>query len=149
MIISYAKIDNSAFAPQRANSSDAGADVFACLEKSIQIQPGENSVIPTGIKMEIPHGYMIQVMNRSSVASKQGLLVGAHVVDAGYEGEIFINLHNTSNVIREVNHGQKIAQLVMIPVIPFRLCEEEEEDLYYENIVISDRSDGGFGSTDN
>ena len=50
---------------------------------------------------------------------------------------------------KEVNHGQKIAQLVMIPVIPFRLCEEEEEDLYYENIVISDRSDGGFGSTDN
>ena len=90
---------------------------------------------------------MVQVMNRSSVASKLGLLVGAHVIDAGYEGEIFINLHNVSNVTQEVEHGQKIAQLVMMPIITFRLCEEEEEDLYYENIVMTDRNAGGFGST--
>ncbi len=149
MIISYAKIDEAAISPERANPSDAGADVFACLDDNIQIEPGSNAVIPTGIKMEIPHGYMIQVMNRSSVASKRGLLVGAHVVDAGYEGEIFINLHNVSDNVQEISHGQKIAQLVMLPIIPFRLCEEEDEDLYYENIVISDRSSGGFGSTGN
>lgn len=148
MIISYARIDDAAIAPERANISDAGADIFACLSNSIQIDPGTNAVIPTGVKIEIPHGYMLQVMNRSSIASKRGLLVGAHVIDAGYEGEIFINLHNVSNDIQEIIHGQKIAQLVMIPIISFRLCEEEEDDLYFENIVISNRSNGGFGSTD-
>ena len=83
MIISFSRIDQNALVPHRANPSDAGADIFACLEDSVLIPPGENSVIPTGIKMEIPHGYMVQVMNRSSVASKKGLIIGAHVVDAG------------------------------------------------------------------
>ena len=148
MIISYARIDDTSVSPERANTSDAGADIFACLTNDIQIEAGDGAVIPTGIKIEIPHGYMIQVMNRSSIASKLGLIVGAHVIDAGYEGEIFVNLHNVSSVTQEITHGQKIAQIVMIPIISFRLCEEEEEDLYFENIVISNRSDGGFGSTD-
>ena len=148
MIISYAKTEESAITPSRANPSDAGADIFACLTTDVTIYPGENKVIPTGIKIEIPHGYMMQVMNRSSVASKLGLLVGAHVIDAGYSGEVLINLHNVSDTTQIVTGGQKIAQLVMMPIIPFRLCEEEEDDLYFENIVISDRETDGFGSTD-
>ncbi len=148
MIISYSKIDQAAFTPQRANASDAGADIFACLSDSITIHPGENELIPTGIKIEIPHGYMLQVMNRSSIASKLGLIVGAHVIDAGYEGEILINLHNITETPQVIYHGSKIAQLVMIPVVHFRLTEEDEEDLYFEDIVISDRQEGGFGSTD-
>jgi dUTP pyrophosphatase len=148
VIISYSRVDSAALVPQRANPSDAGADIFACLSDPVTVYPGENEVISTGIKIEIPHGYMIQVMNRSSIASKRGLLVGAHVIDAGYEGEILINLHNVTETPQEITHGSKIAQLVMIPVIQFRLTEEDEEDLYFEDIVISDRQEGGFGSTD-
>jgi len=72
VIISYARIDDTSVSPERANTSDAGADIFACLTNDIQIEAGDGAVIPTGIKIEIPHGYMIQVMNRSSIASKLG-----------------------------------------------------------------------------
>jgi dUTP pyrophosphatase len=148
VIISYSKSNPSAFTPIRANPSDAGIDIFACIANDITVYPCENTVIPTGIKIEIPHGFMLQVMNRSSIASKLGLIIGAHVIDAGYEGEIFINLHNTSDTPRVIEHGDKIAQLVMMPVVHFRLNEEDEDDLYFEDIVISERESGGFGSTD-
>ena len=76
--------------------------------------------LPTGLRFGVPHGYMLEVKNRSSVAAKRSLLVGACVIDSGYDGEVFINLHNVGNVTQTIEAGTKIAQVVMVPVVHFR-----------------------------
>ena len=91
---------------------------------------------------------MLEVKNRSSVAAKQSLLVGACVVDSGYDGEVFINLHNVGKRPQFIKPGDKIAQLVMVPVVHFRAVESTSGDLYRNSITISDRGDGALGSTD-
>jgi dUTP pyrophosphatase len=147
MIIEYKKVRDGAQVPVRSNPSDAGLDVFACLDEAVSLAPMQSLIIPTGLKFGIPHGYMLQVMNRSSVAAKRGLVVGAHVIDSGYDGEVFINIHNISNQHQVLRDGMKIAQLVMIPVVSFRPYEIGEDALYQKPITISDRGDGALGST--
>jgi dUTP pyrophosphatase len=147
MIIEYKKVRDGAQVPVRSNPSDAGLDVFACLDEAVSLAPMQSLIIPTGLKFGIPHGYMLQVMNRSSVAAKRGLVVGAHVIDSGYDGEVFINIHNISNQHQVLRDGMKIAQLVMIPVVSFRPYEIGEDALYHKPITISDRGDGALGST--
>ena len=139
--------------PERANPSDAGLDVFYSpreenLAKKLTIHPGEGAVIPTGLRFGVPHGYMMQAMNRSGIAAKRSLVVGAHVIDSGYDGEVFINLHNIGKETQVVKAGTKIAQLVMIPVVPFRALETNNGNLYdWYPITISERGDGALGST--
>ncbi len=150
MIIEYHKIEEQVKTPSRSNPSDAGLDIFAHLGKigdHKSVLPSSSILIPTGLKFGVPHGYMLQVMNRSSIAAKRGLVVGAHVVDSGYNGEVFINLHNVGSRSQDIYHGDKIAQLVMIPVIPFRAMENLDNDLYDDKISISKRGDGALGST--
>ena len=91
---------------------------------------------------------MLEVKNRSSVAAKRSLIVGACVVDSGYDGEVFVNLHNVGSNTQYIRNGDKIAQLVMIPVVHFRTMESVSEDLYRSPITISDRGTGALGSTD-
>jgi len=151
MILEYAKVRQDAIEPSRANPSDAGMDVF-CFPKegveSIAINPGDSEIIPTGIRFGVPHGYMLEVKNKSSVASKQQLLVGACVVDPGYDGELFVNLHNIGRNTQFLNRGKKIAQVVLVPVVHFRLSESSDNTLYdHDVIAISDRGDGALGST--
>ena len=93
-------------------------------------------------------GYMLEVKNRSSVAAKRSLIVGACVVDSGYDGEVFINLHNVGNELQVLSAGDKIAQLVMTPVIHFRPMETAEDTLYNYPMTISNRGAGALGSTD-
>jgi len=147
VIIEYQRLDKYVKAPTRSNPSDAGLDVYAFLEEPVIILPGESVLIKTGLKFGVPHGYMLQVMNRSSVAAKRQLIVGAHVIDSGYDGEVFINVHNIGERSQAVHYGDKIAQLVMIPVVPFRPLLVES-DLYRQPITISARGDGALGSTD-
>ena len=147
MIIEYKRVRDGAKVPVRSNPSDAGLDVFACMSEEVSLAPMQSLIIPTGLKFGIPHGYMLQVMNRSSVAAKRGLVVGAHVIDSGYDGEVFINIHNISNQHQVLRDGMKIAQLVMIPVVSFRPYEIGEDALYQKPITISDRGDGALGST--
>ena len=150
MIIEYHKIEEQVKTPSRSNPSDAGLDIFAHLGKigdHKSVLPSSSILIPTGLKFGVPHGYMLQVMNRSSIAAKRGLVVGAHVVDSGYDGEVFINLHNVGSRSQDIYHGDKIAQLVMIPVVPFRAMENLDNDLYNDRISISKRGDGALGST--
>lgn len=146
MIIEYHRLDEYVKVPTRSNPSDAGLDVYAHLEDPVVIEPGESKLIKTGLKFGIPHGYMLQVMNRSSVAAKRSLVVGAHVVDSGYDGEVFINLHNIGGKTQIVRYGDKIAQLVMVPVVTFR-PQLVESELYRKPITISDRGEGALGST--
>jgi dUTP pyrophosphatase len=98
VIIEYVMTRNEHVSePTRANPSDAGLDVYANFNdpnSHVRLPPSQSVIVPTGLKFGVPHGYMLQVMNRSSVAAKRSLIVGAHVIDSGYDGEVFINLHN-------------------------------------------------------
>ena len=152
MILEYYSMPWCEHKPVRANPSDAGLDLrFNPQEHTlvpIQIQPGESLVLGTGLKFGVPHGYMIQIMNRSGNAAKKQLMVGACVVDSGYDGEVFVNLHNIGSEPQTINPGDKIAQAVVIPVIPVRFLETQNDNLYeWSAITISDRGSGALGST--
>jgi dUTP pyrophosphatase len=114
----------------------------------VTIRPGESMICATGLKFGVPHGYMLQIMNRSSIAARRSLIVGAHVVDAGYDGEVFINLHNVGQDVQVIQPGERIAQAVLIPVVPVNPVEYEWDDLYSRVRVHSSRGDGALGSTD-
>jgi dUTP pyrophosphatase len=151
MIIEY-NLREGAKAPNRANPSDAGLDVFFCpTDPSVaaaRMKPGENRLLPTGLRFGIPHGYMLQACNRSSMGAKRSLVVGAHIIDSGYEGEVFIDLHNIGREDQYVASGEKIAQLVLVPVVHFRARQVEESgELYQESIAMSGRGDDALGST--
>ena len=150
MIIEYHRTHLNAHPPSRGNPSDAGLDIhFSPKEHApVTINPGESVILGTGLKFGVPHGYMLEVKNRSSVAAKRQLLVGACVIDSGYEGEVFVNLHNIGVESQTVQPGDKIAQLVMTPVVHFRPSEISEESLYEYPMTISNRGDGALGSTD-
>ena len=153
MLLKIARTHNMAKLPSRANPSDAGADVFYCPKqdpysfKHVDLDPGDSVVLPTGLKVEVPHGYMLEVKNRSGMAAKKSLVVGACVVDSGYSGEICVNLHNIGNTKKTVEVGDKIAQLVLIPVVQWRCFPVDEDRLYNDPLTISSRGDGALGST--
>jgi len=150
VIIQYYKTRDDVITPDRANPSDAGLDLFFCPSdgEGIYLQPGETALFQTGLKFGIPHGYMLEVKNRSGNASKRSLLVGACVVDSGYDGEVFVNLHNVGNKTQLIDPGTKIAQVVLIPVVHFRPIEIDTDNLYDFPMTISNRGDGALGSTD-
>ena len=153
MILEYYSMPHCKHKPVRANPSDAGLDLrYNPKDKaagSAVFEPGERLVLSTGLKFGIPHGYMLQIMNRSGNAAKKQWLVGACVVDSGYDGEVFVNLHNISDKTWYVHAGEKIAQAVLIPVVPVRFVETSRDALYdWYPITISDRGDGALGSTD-
>ena len=150
MILEYCMTHFAVHPPVRANPSDAGLDIFYSPKtRQVKVvEPGQSVLLETGVRFGVPHGYMLEVKNRSSVASKRQLLVGACVIDSGYDGEVFINLHNVGTKAQAVEPGQKIAQIVMIPVVPFRAYCRHEENLYDYPITMSDRGEGALGSTD-
>ena len=150
MIIEYTKVRPNAYTPTRANPSDAGLDVFyspGVPQERIIVRPGDSRVIATGLRFGIPHGYMLEVKNRSSIAAKRSLIVGACVIDSGYDGEVFINLHNIGRQTQVISDGDKIAQLVMIPIVHFRVYERTDGRLYKYPLTMSQRGDGALGST--
>ena len=151
MIIEYARVRENAKPPIRANPSDAGLDIKYNPEDgetSCVIGPGESVILPTGLRFGVPHGYMLEVKNRSGVAAKKSLIVGACVIDSGYDGEVFINLHNVGKTDQSVSAGDKIAQVVLVPVVHFRALESSSKNLYdWYPITMSNRGDGSLGST--
>ena len=151
MIIEYHRTHFNSHPPTRGNPSDAGLDVYFSpkAREPVTIDPGQSVILPTGLKFGVPHGYMLEVKNRSSVASKRSLIVGACVVDSGYDGEVFVNLHNIGTEPQVIEPHTKIAQVVMTPVVSFRALETKNPDLYgWYPITISERGDGALGSTD-
>ena len=152
MLLEYSRTRPDAVPPTRGHPSDAGLDVYYCPENTQEVgrnlKPGDSVILPTGLRFGVPHGYMLEVKNRSSLASKRSLIVGACVIDSGYDGEVFVNIHNIGNEDQFVAKGTKIAQLVMIPVVSFRAIETASGDLYeWYPITISDRGEGALGST--
>lgn len=142
------RLRHNAKLPKRAHDGDAGMDFYFCREatgaKSIPVYPGETVLFPTGIKVEIPKDYMLEIKNKSSVAAKKQLLVGACVIDSGYDGEIFVNLHNVGKQTHWFSDGDKVAQGVLIPI---NLCEIVEVSDPSELNKDSTRGEGALGST--
>ena len=152
MILQYYMLRGKDFPPFRANPSDAGLDLrwtpTEASESALSIGPGDSILVPTGCKFAIPHGYMMEIKNKSGVAHKRQLLVGACVVDSGYDGEVFVNLHNIGNETQYLEPGDKVAQAVVVPVVPARFVASEDPNIYeWYPITISDRGDGALGST--
>lgn len=133
--------------PSRAHATDAGMDFFFCpKEKVVQkrIEPGQSVLLETGIKMEVPPDCMLQIMNKSGIASKKHLIAGACVVDEGYDGEIFVNLHNIGDSVQFVEPGQKIAQGVFVRIEKPNLRVVEVDSVYGKSTA---RGSGALGST--
>jgi dUTP pyrophosphatase len=132
--------------PVRAHLTDAGMDFFYCPEEqmSIVIPPGQSYLLPTGIKMQVPANCMLQIMNKSGIAAKRSLITGACVVDEGYTGEIFVNLHNVGNISQTIEPAQKIAQGVFVRIEKPFLTEIADDDIYSGNTA---RGDGALGSS--
>ena len=142
MVIQLKKLKENALLPTRGSEYAAGYDLYACLEEDVLIAPGQTVKIGTGLAVAVPEGFFGAVFARSGLASKEGLrpanCVG--VCDSDYRGEYIIALHNDSNMTRTVRHGDRIAQLVILPFLP---AEFEECDSLPETA----RGAGGFGST--
>ena len=155
MKIRVTRLHEQAKMPVRAHATDAGMDLFFCpaprddIPKQIEsVLPHGSSLFPTGLKIEVPEGYMLEIKNKSGIASKRQLVVGACVVDSGYDGEIFVNVHNVGKETQTVFPCDRIAQAVLLPVVHFRALETHEDNLYnWYPIAMSDRKAGGFGST--
>ena len=131
--------------PTRANSTDAGIDFFVPNDQQpICISPGHSCFIPSGVKVNCPKGYALIAFNKSGIAVKKSLHVGACVVDNGYQGEVHINLTNVGQDNITIEPGDKIVQFVLLPLGDPGLIELEEDELYETE---SSRGDGGFGST--
>ena len=135
--------------PQRANSgADAGIDFFVPNDFVTQdLQPGQSVKIPAGIKVEVPAGYALVFFNKSGVAAKRSLIVGACVIDHGYSGEVHINMINVGDTVQTITTGEKIVQGILVPVVTFETIEVPEEELYSAIHVAGSRGAGGFGST--
>ena len=130
--------------PNRGTPDSAGIDFYIPTDCDQKILSGESALVPSGIKVDIPHGTMLQVCNKSSIASKKGLIVGAHIVDSDYQGEIFINLWNVSKKAVIISSGNKIAQVVHVPILSGDWEEVKEGELFKNE---TERGNGGFGST--
>ncbi|HEX6193449.1 MAG TPA: dUTP diphosphatase [Chitinophagaceae bacterium] len=144
MAVVHIKIQNlsSNALPEYATHGSSGMDIRASLDAALVLQPMERALVPTGLYMEIPDGYEVQVRPRSGLAIKQGItcLNTPGTIDADYRGEIKIILINLSGEEQVINPGDRIAQLVVQKV-------EKIQWLPVEQLEETGRNTGGFGHT--
>ena len=136
------KAEKGAVIPHYATEGAAGADISAYLSAPVTLRPGEYKAIPTGLFMEIPEGYEVQVRTRSGLALKHGITVlnAPGTIDSDYRGEVKVILINHSSEAFTIQNGDRIAQIVVARV--HRLPFVEVDDL-----SATERGEGGFGST--
>ena len=140
--IKVKKLREMASLPTYGSSEAAGADLYACLDEDIVIQPGASAFVPTGLAMEIPKGFAGLIYVRSGLACKRGLAPAnkVGVIDSDYRGEFIVVLHNHGSQEQVITHGERIAQLVITPVFTPGFTEVKE-------LTDTQRAGGGFGST--
>ena len=128
--------------PSYGSQDAAGADLYACVQEPVTVAPGDTAWIPTGIALEVPKGCAGLIYARSGLACKRGLAPAnkVGVVDSDYRGEVVVVLHNHSDQPQTVQPGERIAQLVITPVLTPAYEEVTE-------LSSSERGAGGFGST--
>ena len=147
MYIKFAKT-RDVKTPARANFGDAGIDFFIPQDFPVtSLAHGESVLIPAGIKVEVPIGFALIFHNKSGVAVKKNLYVGADTVDHGYAGEVHINLVNNGKDPVTIGPGDKIIQGILVPVMLAQTIEVDESNLYEDIHVAGSRGTGGFGST--
>lgn len=137
------RLGNEIPMPEYATEGSAGLDLRACLEKAIIIEPGDTILIPTGIALHIADNKMAAVLlPRSGLGHKYGIVLGNLVglIDSDYQGQIFVSCWNRGNTVFTIEIGERIAQMVFVPVIQ---AEFEQVSEFGE----SQRGDGGFGHT--
>lgn len=141
-VIRVKKLNPNAILPTYGSVEAAGADLYACLESPVTIEPGETVWIPTGIALEVPKGCAGLVYARSSMGVKRGLAPAnkVGVIDSDYRGEIRVVLLNHGNQTQTVEHGERVAQFLITPVVTPAYME-------VESLSDTDRGAGGFGST--
>ena len=142
MKIAVKKLHPDALLPTYGSTDAAGADLYACLDAPVTIEPGQTAFIPTGLALEVPQGCAGLIYARSGLACKKGLAPAnkVGVVDSDYRGEVKIALHNHGTQPQIVGPGERVAQFIITPVLTPAYEEVEE---------LSDtvRGAGGFGST--
>jgi dUTP pyrophosphatase len=128
--------------PSYESAYAAGMDIRAALQESMVLESGERELIPTGLQMAIPQGYEAQIRPRSGLAYRNGvtMLNTPGTIDADYRGEVKVLAVNLGNEPFEINHGDRIAQMVIAPVTQASIKEVEQ-------LSDTERGDGGFGST--
>lgn len=140
--IAVKRLKPQAILPTYGSPEAAGADLYACLEQELTIAPGETAWVPTGIAMEVPVSCAGLIYARSGMACKRGLAPAnkVGVIDSDYRGEIIVVLHNHGKNPQTVTHGERIAQMVITPVLTPGFTEVDE-------LSDTKRGNGGFGST--
>ncbi|MEK9873901.1 MAG: dUTP diphosphatase [Betaproteobacteria bacterium] len=131
------------YLPQYSTSGSAGLDLRACTDEKMTINPGDTVLIPTGLAINIADpGYAAVILPRSGLGHKNGIVLGNLVglIDSDYQGQLFVSIWNRGKEIFELNPFDRIAQLVVIPVVQvdLNIVDDFEE---------TERGDGGFGST--
>lgn len=129
--------------PTYATSGSAGLDLRACIDAAITIEPGETTLIPTGMAIHLADpSYAAMILPRSGLGHKHGIVLGNLVglIDSDYQGQLFVSCWNRSQTAFVMNPMERMAQLVIVPVVQanFKLVDEFDA---------SDRGEGGFGST--
>lgn len=142
MTLQIKRVRDQAVLPQRATDGSAGLDLRACTTDEICIMPGETAVLPTGLAVALPEGSVGLVFGRSGLGIRHGIVPAnaVGVIDADYRGEILVGLTNHSAEPYIIVPGDRIAQLVVVPVLTPPIEE-------VENLSETVRGEGGFGST--
>lgn len=140
--VAVKKLKENAVLPSYGSACAAGADLYACTDTEITVNPDETVFVPTGLAMEIPEGLAGFVFARSGLACKRGLAPAnkVGVIDSDYRGEVMVALHNHSEAPQKIAAGERIAQLVIMPYVfaEYAFCDELSDTA---------RGAGGFGST--
>ena len=136
------KLNSSAQLPSYKTSGASGMDLMACIEKPINLKPGKSCLIPTGLSVAFSEKYEIQIRPRSGLAAKNNISVlnTPGTIDSDYRGELKIILFNHSSESFVINNNDRVAQMVLTPIIKMELEEKNE-------LPDSIRGEGGFGST--
>ena len=136
------KLNPLAELPSYKTTGASGMDLMACIEKTINLEPGKSCLVPTGLSVAFPKEYEIQIRPRSGLAAKNNISVlnTPGTIDSDYRGELKIILFNHSKVNFTINNNDRVAQMILTPIIKMEL---EESDKLPDSI----RGEGGFGST--
>ena len=136
------KLHKNIILPEYKTDGSSGMDLMANVEQTVKILPGEKKIISTGIMVAIPEQYEIQIRPRSGLAAKNGISVlnTPGTIDSDYRGEIKVILINLEKDIFQINKNDRIAQMIVCPIIKVELKE-------VESLPETARGEGGFGST--
>ena len=132
--------------PVRGHDTDAGIDFFVPEDfGAVTLEPGQDILIDAGIRVVVPKGYALIFKEKSGIATKRKLTIGASVVDSDYRGNVHFHSFNNGTELQMIEAGDKITQGLIVPV---SLCQAEEvSSEVYEEYCNTERGEGGFGST--